>query len=338
MAKRLMIALVLFAIISRPEQTFASESIRVSASASALKLGRTALNDYADHKWEKALAGFIAADQATQSPVFKLYIARCLKNLNRWHDARLQLESIVNGENPANAPSPWEEAQKTAKSELSTLLDMSPKLRLEFVDDNISQFRVKLDEKLVDWGHLDSKKSEILIELDPGQHNLLVSKDGLQVDLRLFEIEPAKEPFAIKLGPYTRSDKVTSEFVQPTKKPGALKPVAVATLPTHQTPTRSFPKGAYVAIGFGILGASLGTIMGIMALHERDSIVKNCGGLTCTSQYAPQLDRARLYGNLSTAAFTASGVGFTAAGVIVYVTPRNSVKQSSVGIGLSGQF
>jgi len=197
---------------------------------------------------------------------------------------------------------------------------------------------VSIDAKPLPRAAVQSSPGVSRIPLDPGPHELTVLRNSEPIDSRSFNLIPGPEAHTIELGPYESPVEVPAG--KPVALPLAAKPVPipVAPPPGSRGKLSTVPTSAYVALGFGILGTCLGTVSGILAWHERNGILQNCNGLNCPTRYSTRLDRAKLYGNLSTAAFTAGGVGFATTGLIVVTTPSNPPKLSSIGIELSGRF
>jgi hypothetical protein len=341
---------VLF-LIASVEVALAKERETTSVTAIALRMGRAALKDFEAENWQSALTGFIEADHLAHSPVFELYIARCLKFLGHWFDARRHLENVIDEEIPITSPSPWSEARDTAKLELSKLVNDIPKIDIELSGQNAPRVLLLLDGKPISTNPELSTQRLTRLELDPGHHELLVQFDNQTLESRSFVLEPGDPPFVITLGPYEQTStkpiaaNPNDQFL--IVSPGSVISSTVKVTPkrvifpsaaTRHSPPRSIPKGAYVALGFGILGTCLGAVTGILALHKRNEIVENCDGMSCSRQFASTIDRAKQYGNISTAAFTSAGVGFAAAGLIIYAQPSAFSSGGSFSFDLSGRF
>jgi len=91
------------------------------AAGRARDLGREGLSAYGESRYQEALNLFLAADSAFHSPVFQLFAARCLLELDRSAEAQALLERITKEELPRGAPEPWSRARSEAERELARL-------------------------------------------------------------------------------------------------------------------------------------------------------------------------------------------------------------------------
>jgi hypothetical protein len=265
------------------------------------------------------------------SPVFDLYAARCLVKLGRWLDASSRLQVVANDELPESAPLPWHQARSSAASELAALREDIPKVELHLLSRFEPYPTVTLDN-----GVLEFFQGKASVLLDPGPHEILVERGHTRLESRLIDLRPAREPLVISLGPYVNPLEldVPVNAIVPPKTQGAT---AASPEPMAQ-PSSATRRGAYMALGLGLLGVGIGAIAGAVAWHERNQLYNQCGGWVCQEDFSRRTERGRAFGNVSTAAFLSAAAGFATAGILFYYTPTQMPRRGGVELGLTGRF
>lgn len=108
--------------VSAQVSTAAPAEVDTQTAERARELGLAGLRAYEESRFEAALDSFQKAEALAHSPVFELYMARCLLGLERPDEARAWLEKVAALEASDRAPEAWRRAREEAR----TLLDATP--------------------------------------------------------------------------------------------------------------------------------------------------------------------------------------------------------------------
>ena len=281
-------------ILAWPTTLYADDSGRVDAGGAdvAVRLGHDGLAAYQAGKWNEAYAHFRAANSLVYSPVFVLYMARCLGNLKRLLEAAEQLDALSQRGVEPSAPTPWHNALRDGRAELEALRRRIPSIRV--VGDEAAS--VTVDDAPVRIGDV--------VSLNPGEHRVR----GFSLDGRLGER-------AIVLIEGQHDVRVTLSFrplnwVPATPAPAPLPAPVPASLPAplriqHTDPWRT---SAWITGGVAVASALAGTITGLIAKSRVDAIRSHCDGSHCPPELEGDAASARRVANVSTAAFGLAGL------------------------------
>jgi hypothetical protein len=297
-------------------------------------------------RWQLALDDFSAADAIMHSPVFGLYVARCLQKLGRWVEALATYQTLTGERFPDTGPEPWQQAYRTAEVEQAELGVAIPRLQLQLAAGTKKIPSAKVDGKVV---HFEAGIATLT--LDPGTHTLAVSRtNGKPLETRQLDLQPSQEVHVVTLGPYA-PEKIDGDTESP---PSTLSTATQSTARSTTTvPPPPAGKGSTgstmrdvgaVALGVGFLGLTVGAITGAFAWHERNAISAQCDNWECPKELSPRIERGRLLANSATVAFATAAVGLTAAGVLLYFSPRTSdrrsgaLKSHGLELGITGRF
>ncbi|HEY5960361.1 MAG TPA: hypothetical protein VIV60_27595 [Polyangiaceae bacterium] len=307
--------------------------VSAAVADEAIRLGQSGLTHYQTEQWDLALSAFQAADAQMHSPVFGLYVARCLRKLGRWVAAVEQYQSMTSAQLSDTSPEPWKHAHRAATEELADLSATVPKVQLSVEGVARETIAVSIDGKPIQLG-----ATSAILTLDPGDHVLHVISEGKLAETREFTLQPAQEPLGIELGPYSiekvtplsrKSQLVTSHARLVTPRPAptpSVEPVAK----NHAVST--IRRVGTVALGAGFLGLAGGIVIGAYAWHERNAISSRCDNWDCPKSLSARIERGRTIANIATAAFSLALVGFGTASVLFYVEP-NTPRTLRVGTG-----
>ena len=320
----------LVAILTIPDFASAEVSIAPATAVEAIRLGNAALEHFTAERWDQALSGFRAADATMHSPVFGLYIARCLRRLGRWHEAVDVLKGVGEVELPPDAPEPWQQAQQDSRRELDELNEVFPTLTVQLSGAD-PRTVVSVD------GHaLMLEKGRGQVRLDPGSHWLVVTRAAQALESRNVELTPGRTARIVELGPYFYST------LTPSRRDGAKPNVGgegePQALPRKRESGGLMRQGAYASLGIGILGACVGTAAGLLAWHQRNALLERCGGWNCPAAEASQIEKGRLLGQISAAAFVTSAIGFSGALTLYLLAPSGVRTGSGIGVGYASSF
>ena len=268
-----------------------------STGASAVQLGYEGLERYQEGQWEDALQRFEQANEIMYSPVFLLYMARCLRSLNRLQKAAEQLTELLARAPEGTVPAAWNNAIRDGRAELEALRRRIPSVRI--AKDQVAS--VSIDEIPVHAGEL--------ISLDPGEHVVrAISVDG-RFSMRRLELREGEQNIVVLLTfarkPTTASPTTTTSTTPTTTtstRPKRLEPF-------HLTPNKdAWRTSTWIAGGFALASATVGTIAGLVAKSQLDSVRKRCDGRVCPPELEGEVARARRLANVSTAAFGIAGL------------------------------
>jgi hypothetical protein len=103
---------------------------------------------------------------------------------------------------------------------------------------------------------------------------------------------------------------------------------------------------ATVGLGIGVTGALIGSIAGLVAIGKESSLEDKCTNKLCGQDLHDDLDSARSWASVSTAAFIIAGVAFGAALISYAASPSGSASRTKPkglnvafgGTGLYGSF
>jgi hypothetical protein len=247
---------------------------------------------------------FRRADELVHAPTLVVDHARALVGQKRFGEAYAALQSVIDEEIPANSPSVWQRAKKTAQVEIEAVKPHVAWLTIRVTKP--SEPHVELDGRVLATLALGQR-----IPANPGECTVRVSAEGYVTEeltqaltegndaALTFELlaEPKPEPVVIVTHPVT---------IDPAKRDAERRSNQNQDL-------------AYVAFGVSGLGFAVGAATGILWLKARGDVTSACGGLTCrASNDVTQNrfeDQQRRYNTLG----TLSGIGF-GVGVVGAVT------------------
>ncbi len=254
----------------------------------AVRLGHEGLTLYEEGKWDEAFARFEQANQTAHSPVFVLYMARCRRVAGRLLEAARLLEELfkseASAEAPADAPVAWSNALRDGRAELNALHLRIPSLKI--AGRGVSTAR--LDGEVV--------ATNESIDVDPGEHVVQGWSSEGRLSVRRVVLSEGQRDLVVTLS------------FEPAR-PANAKP---ATLGLQQEPVSDVPRpnrtAFWITGGAAVGFAVLGTVTGLIATSQTNSIRNECNGDTCPERLQDEADRARRLANISTAAFGVAGV------------------------------
>lgn len=284
-ASPIFLALLLATPVSR------AESASTEQNQAAVDLAYEGKERFEAADYATALDRFAKAQALAGSPVFDLYIARCLKALGRWREALAAYEetehSMVDGSNVS-----FRQARENAARERRELLAKIPKLTISAPHtDDTSSIEVEVDGEPVSWPARD-------LPLDPGKHVLAAALGSEQYDdvitLAAGESRVVELPFDGAPGTAT----------------GAAKPGEDAT-PAER---RGLSPLAWTAFGVGAAGLAVGATAGAWAAVNMSSLNAHCDMAPCPEGIPADAEHRQLK-NTTAALATTADIGFVVAGV-----------------------
>jgi hypothetical protein len=279
-----------------------------------------------------ALDRFEKAQALAGSPVFDLYVARCLKALGRWREALAAYEEtehfMVDGSNVS-----FRQAQENASRERRELFAKMPKLTLEASHtSDVSSIELKIDGETMSWPVVD-------VPLDPGKHVLTATLGREKYDdvitLSASETRVVELPFGKSAGQQA-STPISNEGPTPTERRG-LSPLA------------------WTAFGIGAAGLVVGATTGTWAAVNMSSLNEYCstspcpGGNPSDPAYQDLKNTTAALATTADIAFVVAGVG-AVLGVTFALTLKGrgsekaaqsgalELRPAGTGLSLSGAF
>jgi hypothetical protein len=212
------------------------------------------------------------------------------------------------------------ERANLARGYIKTLQPNVPTLKLSFPEGIPAEFVLTVDGERVERVALDT---ELLF--DPGDHVVVVQVPGhTDSEQRITLALKEKKALDVAAGPEVHAD--TSQASSSRRKIG------------------------FVLLGTGAAGLVFGSVMGGMAVGQKNVVDEHCNVLNCDRQGFEAVGQGRTFGTLSTIGFAAGGVLAAAGVVLVLTAPKEKSKSSwltgiraaatagSAFFGVEGQF
>lgn len=277
--------------------------------ARAVAAGQEGLALYEKGRWTEALARFQEADSLYHSPVFELFVARCLRNSDQLLAARRVFRNVLLTKLETNAPEAFRDAQHEAEGELAALEAEIPSVLVVIhgASPNVQLHTAG-----------GSLRPGQVTELDPGQHTIQAT-DGART-----------ERVSLTLLRGSKSRVVRLDFA-PARK---AEPERANWLP----PVLTFA-GAGLVVAGGVTGAFM--------LSERGDAESKLPGSGCLGTTCPVSQQGRFdqleseittLGQVSTGLLL-GGVVMTGVGLYLWLSDdQEAPRQSSAGRPLTLVF
>ena len=239
----------------------------------------------------------------------------------------------------------------TAWTKLRQFLDAAPETdgRVPLARERIAKLEKQLSwvHVLVDQGgeqmiiqldgvELREASLDVAIPIDPGLHSIRITRPSGETIETPFEARPA-ERLNLRLAPPPREPDPTPDaapvVVSPELVPSTTEPrgpsVAPSPVPMKPTPNHRERIAGIVVGGIGVAGLLTGTVFGLMAASNRDTVRDQCPNHECQNQEG--LDAARAGERnvtIANTAFAVGAIGVVAGGLLLWHSERSSVAAS----------
>jgi hypothetical protein len=256
------------------------------------------------------------ADAIRKSPTLDVSLAGALIAAGRLVEAHEIYTRIANSTDPAIL---WKRARDTAKKALVDLAPRVPSLRVVLRAPRAASLTVD--------GASATAGNEL--PLDPGQHTVRASGEGLAPVERTISLAPGEHSqLVLEMAPSgggTRFEAAPGGSGGGSRVPGGI------------------------LIGVGGAALVVGGVLGGLAFSAASAAKQHCTGSRCTSAATPDIDRSMAFGNASTGLFIGGGA-VTVTGIVLAIVapggksdeaPKAARFQPVLGpgtVGVAGRF
>jgi hypothetical protein len=280
-----------------------SGGIELDRNAEAVADGRRGLEAWQRGDYAACRKSFSRAESISHSPVFVLYLARCLERQGQLLEARRLYGLVADERLDDTAPAAWRSATTDAVRERTDLAPRIPSIVVSVRNARTRELSVALDGASV-----GSEQLSTPWELDPGEHRLQATgPDGARAETR----------FTLAEG--QRSRAVELVFPPPARK--RPPPGSRHGHPSGPAASASFETAGYVAAGVGLAGLIAGAITGTMAWARLADIKDSCDGNVCDPNLRESMSDVRALTTVSDLSFVIAAGGLTTSAVFLWVLP-----------------
>jgi hypothetical protein len=304
-------ALVAQALLARPPLAFA-ETPEDRASARVLGTEGVRLADAGD--CTAAIPKFEAAEQLFHAPTTLERLGECQVKLGRLVAGTENLNRVVREMLPPNAPVPFVEAQKSAEQLLLAALPRIGKLRIHVAGAPPERVTVTVDGANVPPALFDADRPT-----DPGTHQVVAVAPGYKATVATVAVAEGATQ-AVPLTLEVDSSAANAGALPPPGLPsaGSSAPLPAASARPSSTGSSSRTL-AFVGLGVGVVGMTVGAVVGAMALGTKSTLDGECPNKVCPASARDEKDTLATRAILADVGF---GVGIAAAttGLVLLLT------------------
>jgi hypothetical protein len=290
-----LLALTPSAALAQRRPPPASSSGDLSANARAK--GEEGLRLFNAGQWAEAYEQFQKADELFHAPTLVLFMGNCQKARGKLIEARALYQKVAAEKLPNVAPEAFVKARASARTALDDLKRRIPSLQVTLTGPGAATARaqVTLDGVTMSASEMTGQ------EINPGDHKLTASADGLETTTRNVTV-PEGSTLTVDL---------------PLGSP--LPPVGP---PPDSSAERGSLAPAVVAFGLGVAGLGVGAVTGLVSMGEVNDIKSRCNAASqCLVSDLPEANRAANLATVSTIGFIGGGALVGAGVVLLVVRP-----------------
>jgi hypothetical protein len=306
--------------------------------ADARAAAQEGLNAFREERWADCSDLFGRAESLMHAPPHLLYSARCNAKLGHYVAARELYRKILGENLTADAPPAFRGAQASAKDEL---VDVEPKLaRLKIVVQGADGKPVSVT---MDGVAVPAAVIGIPRQVDPGEHALLATAEGLASDtVKVTLAEKEQKEVVLELVP--------SKAQPASDAAGAESGAGTASASTALGPAQDLGRpgkpglriGSYVAFGVGAVGLAAGTVFTLRSRSKRSEVEGLCGA-SFNNCPTDQREKVNSLNDEATTSYTLGLVGFgvgvvgVGAGVALFILSSGKKPDGGPTAGVSLQ-
>jgi hypothetical protein len=271
--------------------------------------------------WSEALHDFERSDALRPHAVTRYNIGYCERALGRVTRARRMFAAVLAGDAERGAGELPEDFATAARQYLAELEARVAHVTLTVLPEGaailVDGRPLERSGSVASAGTREPGPAEpapaspFEVEIDPGSHTFVASKDGYEsaVTTRAFE-EGARQTLSIDLPPIKAA--AAWQLLAPTR-PASARATAPNRLPFA------------IALGVGAAGALAGGISGVVALVDKGKVADSCQPhVPCPGAGSTYLAHADEAADISTAGFVVAGVGAAAAAALWWFSSRRA--------------
>jgi hypothetical protein len=271
------------------------------------------------------------AEKLYHSTVVAIRLGECYVDVGRLVEGTEILRKSLREPLPPDPPAALAKALERAQHTLDTAKPHIGGLTIKVTA--VPDMSLRVDGKSVSATLIDTE-----VPMDPGEHVVEATAPGyIKSTSRVSLSDAEKKSVTITLArdPNAPVPVKTAPAAEPSVESGA-RPAqlsAPASSAPQETPTPSAPSaapnriGAYVALGFGVVGLGIGGVFGVIAMNEHSDLKATCPDNACQPESRTALDTAKRNGNISTIAFGAGAAGVVLGTVLYFAAGSGSSAQ-----------
>ncbi|MCH2107846.1 MAG: hypothetical protein MK135_00830 [Polyangiaceae bacterium] len=313
-------------LLSFPDEVSASSDQERAAARSAAKDGILA---YRAGDYPEALELLQRAESLVHAPPHLLFIARCQAQLGMLVESRETYQRVITENLSATAPKAFLDAQVQASAELPDLEARLGQLRLEVVEEEgLENLSILLDGEPYSLSMLGLE-----VPVNPGQHRLVISAQGMLSQEKLIEVMEGEE---LIVSVILRNDsEYQSVPVNSLREEGA-KQEGFREEPDfqeQQSLRKRHQTWGWVAVGSSAALIGSGVALELVGFSKKNSTANNPD--LCDSQNQCNEDGLEAIRQGKTTALVGDilvGTGVIAAGVGTWLLLSTPKKPSQVGV------
>jgi hypothetical protein len=301
------VVVLLARVASAEEEDAATRSAARSVALEGIEVLQKGDPNGAVQKLEKAY-------QVLKVPTIALWSARALVAAGRLVEASERYLAASRLPSTGGDRAIQEQAQADAARELERLVPRIPTLLITVAAPPGSELSVSLDGKPLPLALLGEPRP-----VNPGTHQLVVSRPGVQQKRGLSLSEGQREHVTFSFGPATGDSPAVGDAAA---RPGGSGAPAAPSAAEEKHGPPALAVAAFVGAG---LGVGVGAVSGVLALNQRQDLENNpnCRGDECLPAAQAEVDSFRTLRTTSSIGFIAGGV-LAATGVVLVLTASPS--------------
>jgi hypothetical protein len=164
------------------------------------------------------------------------------------------------------------------------------------------------------------------IAVDPGPHTVDASAPGRAPWHGQATVDGPSAKVSIEVPPLAETAPAPAP---PSATPPSPAPPPPAPAPAPSSPGSTQRLLGVIVGGVGIVGVGVGSVFGLLAMSQNNSIGGHCNGNVCDSTGVSTVNQARTDATVSTVGFVAGGA-LLAGGIVLYLTAPRGVPSTGL--------
>jgi hypothetical protein len=260
-----------------------------------------------------------AALDATGSPNARLYVARCLRELDRLAEAHEEMERTLRDAREAAKTDPKYVATRDAAAAELALLDQKVGKVIVALVDAPPGARVELNGKAIDAARYGQP-----IAVPPGDIVLRGTGEGAQ---------PVEKQSSIKAG---ETQTLTLVFREASAAAAEPPPASASAQPKATPSGGGLRTVGYITAGVGVVGLGVFAVTGSMASSKFNQLESECGSKRCTDpKYADTVDSGKRLDTIANVGLIVGSVGLLAGGAMILFGGPSPEKTGTAALSAS---